>query len=623
MRFSRQQLQTVLLWLALSLTVLSAVGWFSVQQALTIDVGSPTARPYLSGFHAPEQLTAAGAVTYQWTEATASIRLPDAGWPTARQLSLRLIRFDAVSGPLLLTAGGLRAELGNELRQGGSARRYLLWLPPTDGVTLNSPLAATPAGDARELGNAIDSVSVQRPHGGLPAPLLLLAWPLLLLLHWRIAELAGLDRHDRLVGAAALLTAAVAALAVQPAALMLALPLLIGLAPALTLISLPLERLLRQRWPTVSGALTAALLFALFWKGLALGYPGFFATDSLFHAHRMAALLQGELFQTSVGGGTAFPYPLAGYIALLPAVLLSDELRWTLQIAALLLDATTVLLLAAWLGRAAPPRRIAHAAAIYVLLPVGFIQTFHNPVLHIVGQWQSLLYLTLLIAALRAADDWRRLWPLTLAALAASLGHFGIFLNLGLMMLTAFALQPRIVLARWRTLISYPLGVALSVLLFYSTAFDWANAQIGSGGEALQGTYGLASHGEIVRQVLLVYGLWDHYLVVFVPLGIWGVLRWWRATPAAEQAAPWLAAAMLTAGALIVAAVAAVLFSGTRYMAFIYAPLTLGSAYLTAEWAATPRGRWLVRVLFTLTAFLVLAAWYARFALNRGYWFLL
>jgi hypothetical protein len=608
-------------WL-LSILLLSTVGWFSVRQPWLIDVGNVTARPYLVGFHAAEQLSAGGG-DYQWTEAVARVRLPDAAWPAARRLSLRLIRFEAVAGPLTVEAGGMRAVLGNELTQGGSARIYQLWLPPTDEVTLRSPQAAVPAGDARELGNAIERLSVQRMQGGLPTPWLLLSWTLAALLHWRMAQLLGLRRADTLLLLGVLYGLLLAALAVAPAALVLLFPAVLMLSAGLLLISPLLCRLLqRLRFPE-AGGLSAVLLFSWFWKGLAFSYPGFFATDSQFHVHRMAAFLQGELFQTSLGGGTAFPYPLAGYFALLPVVALSNELRWTLQIGALLFDSLTVLLLAVWLRGATGGRAGLFAAATYVLLPVGFIQIFHNPVLHMVGQWLSLLYLTMLVRALQQPEGTVRLWPLTLAALAASLSHFGIFLNLGLMMATALLLQPREAPARWRTWISYPIGVGLSVVLYYSTAFNWDQAQVGSGGEALQGTYGLTGHWEIVRQVLLVHGLWDHYLVVFVPLGAWGVWRWWRASAVSERAGPQLAAAMLLSGALVMLAVATVLFSGTRYMAFIYAPLSLGVGYLAAEWSTGVWGRAALRLIFAVTALIVLGTWFARFALQQGYWFLL
>jgi hypothetical protein len=605
---------------------MTTVLWWSGTQTVVIDVGEVTARPFLQGFHSTEKTDFGGGITsYQWTERDARIALPDAAIPAQRVIRLRLMRSGTAHVPLDIQSGTLQMRIGDDIPLGISARVYHILIPAVDELVLHNQQFVTAPQDARELGSAVDYVVLERMSGGLPSIMLLLGWTVIALLHVRIALLVGLRPIDLVLAMIVLLGLFLAAIVFVPAELMLVIPIVIVVAGGLLILSPALVWLMSRLHIRDHAALASMLIFGWFWKGIALSYPGFVATDRQFHVHRMMGFLEGNLFLISMGGGTTFPYPIAGYFTLLPAIALTNELLWTMQIGALIIDSLTVVLLAEWL-RGRSERRVAvFAAGIYIMLPVGYIQVFHAPILHIIGQWLSIFYLTQLIRAFRQPDDTVAMWPLVLLALVASLSHFGIFLNLGLMMVLFVLIKPSVLQHHRRALLSYPIGVLLSVVLFYSTAFDWSQAHIGSGSDALQVTKLLSSHAEIVWELLFVRGLWDHFLGVFVVLGVAGIWHAWRqkATPHDDDVAVQLSLAMLLTGALIIVAVATVLFSGTRYLSFVYVPLTIGSALLLAQWADHATKQWAVRVILIGTAAIVLVTWFARFALNIGYWYLL
>ncbi|MGQ9826909.1 MAG: hypothetical protein ACUVSW_03505 [Roseiflexus sp.] len=354
-------------------------------------------------------------------------------------------------------------------------------------------------------------------------------------------------------------------------------------------------------------------------------YPDAMPGDIGFHANRFAETVGGRVMLVSRNRGVDFPYPPAFYLILAPFTLLDIDRRALLHFGAALLDAFSPLLvyiLASALTMKTRDERLRRdsrnpfpiplaAAALYGLMPAGYLTTWWNFSTHIFTQFAHLLLITLLILSWKSIGGARdasarflspneahsaaRLCAaLVIAQLLVYLGHFGFWMNTSL--LGGFGLAALLATARHRRIVSIRAGAvygiafvvaqAGAILLFYSAYTDMFAQQLAA--TATGGLTGLAGRTpasfDTLWNTLWNAGFRQHYgffPLALLPAGIlW--LMGQSSSAAGERRRP---AAILAVGTILVAIGFAALpfLSGstlsTRWLMF--------SAWIVALSAAT------------------------------------
>lgn len=348
---------------------------------------------------------------------------------------------------------------------------------------------------------------------------------------------------------------------------------------------------LRTRAPWLRYALGAASA-SVSLKAAGILSPGYQGTDIGFHVHKYEAVLAGHIYQIADGQGLTYPYPPTVYTLLaLVAVPLHGWVspEHLIHVTAAAIDASTIVLLAWVAARAGwSTTRIASAAALYAVLPAGYLLQWQATVAQTIGQWFGF------IAVAATLTNARTALPYTMAL--AMVGHFGAFLSLHLTYTLALASRTlRSTAVRWW-------GVFGVVgLLFYSQYASTIWQQLG----ALQNSDATSSIGQRWWQFAWGYGLVGHYAGVFAALGALGItmLRPSRLRAMAT-------ASYLTTTLLLIAQVGADI-DVTRYVVYLYPFVVLTAAVVCAALWRSRAGRVVVWALIAGVAYQSAAAWFA------------
>ncbi len=611
--------------LILVITLLGVLGgllWgaWHVQQ-LNIDVGDHHDAAFLRHFRAPEVAPAeVGGYSFQWTYARSTVTLPAASSADRWLATLRIFQRPD-SGPARVQAQTVAGTVNLQIQPG--LRQYALFVP---GHTLTLLSDTSNIGDPEiaQLGVAVDTLRATRV---ARTPWLSIElWGLALALVTALgvwAWLLRLSLADLTLAGAALIGLVALAATRWFVRMGIAVPLIsgwaLGTAAAGWLLGLPLRRWLGP----AGGYVAAALMLALFTKGVGLSYPGFQPTDSPFHLNRLQLSGQGFFFLTAEGQGQTYPYPPGVYLLLLPLTGLGLSGPLVIAYAGLVVDTATIVVLAWLLQRLEiAPRATRYALLLYAVLPVGFLLALQNPLAQNMGQWLTIVYMAGLLAVLArppAPQERRQVFgALVGLGFVSALGHFGVFLNMALLWVVLALLDWR----RWwqsrRWMFTAVLGGLLAVIIYYSAFITLVLNQVDILTE--QPTDPLGLRWYLLRRFVLDLGLYGHYYVVWVVLAVIGLWRLWRHGSAEQRYLAWWLNGLLVTGLLLNLAVVTILFNSTRSWVLIFPAVAVGAG-LALDWASQRRwGPWAARALLLLTLAAALSQWAGLIALHeRGF----
>jgi len=593
--------------------------------------------PHLQGFNTAESDVHG---SFRWTRDGATITLPGLGQrPMLVQLHFFPVNAEMVAnGPQQTAVWSNGVHLADlPVRPEGADYRLLVPAQVLSDGTLHLTLRTetyTPPGDPRRLGTPLDRISVTAaPGAGLAAPdwSALGAWLLGALFFW-VTLLRALEALPRarwwatwffaggitLVVSAALLDLPRWGFGAQPALVTLALCYLLVLALRVILPGL----VARFAVPLDARTQGWLLLIIVVAFGLRYGgrlYPRSMHGDIGFHTNRFYETMLGTVYLLSRNRGIDFPYPPGPYLTLAPLTLPGIATPDMLQLSATLADslgAALVFAMVVWIGKAVQewqaraqtgttviPSQDFHsrtgllAAALYVFTAAGFMTNWWSFSTHIYAQFSALLLITamvpiglhyLLRGTPETIDTQRRTIVLGLLMAGVFLGHFGFFINigllLGLLLIILWVGMGRG--AGWagrmhRPLLLAAVGAGLAALLvFYSAYLPLFLRQAQE--VATGGLTGLAERVPAERghlwEVLWYRGLITHFgffPLLLAPLGMLLLTRWGR---------PALLLVALMAGSFLVSALFALLpfitlsTQSTRWLMFSAWAVAVGAA---------------------------------------------
>lgn len=581
-----------------------------------IDVGSTATDAFLVNFRDPERETAEqGGYSFQWTRASSTLLLPgfDGRWEAE-------IRFrQRPEDPP--TAVAFRAHnLDLTVNPAPGMHRYRIPLDSVDSLQIESAVSKKPGSETGELGIAVDTVVLTRKQA---APTLhplvwLFAGLLTLALGW-VRATAKLPRRDAglLFGGSAL-TALLVAAAYTPYFLLLV-PIVSIVLTCTVPITLGLNWLLVRHAAWLSGVPVAVFTCLIVIKLAGTLFPAYLPTDTLFHANRFTATMAGNFYTTAFGQGQTYPYPPGTYLLVAPLSLVFGDLRWLLPVCSIVIDASSVFVLAFML-RSYGERVVGWACLLYAVMPVAVLVHWQGGFTQSVGQWFGLLLIAALVEQASSLHPVRRsVWLLLALGLFATVGHFGVVLNLGLMSVVLFAL---LAMRRKGVVYAFVLPVAAVVMLmFYYSAFGQLFiAQLGNltASSADQG----GSRLFLLRRFVWELGIRDHYQGVYLALALLPLVALMPHNPRTAILRRVCGAMLLTSAVLMVLQIA-ILFNPTRYLVFMYPAVAALAGFTLSALARQQWGWALTRALVCFSVFTSLSIWAAGVALDQRIGFLL
>lgn len=557
-------------WPLLALIALLALGIVAVgQQPLryTIDLGYEEGwhsdQPFVVGWNTAEpEHAAADQLSYRWTAEDSRMRLPGLG-PQPHLVAIE--QLGASANPQATTGALHISGAAMALSQSLERQRTLhLLLPPTasaagyldfDAPTFNPP------NDRRTLGANIAFLridTVQQPALRLNyLPPLVLFWPLLLLpIAWTTARRWSVNRTAALLAGLGLVALLLAALLGDRLRFALAGgPLLLGALWGVIVAAVVLwliERYAPALGVRPSPLFARAVALLVFWLML-LRYGGRLYPDSMvgdlgFHVNRQIEVIGGLIHLTSRHRGIDFPYPSATYLLIAPLRLLPIAPQTLVEWTEALFGALGVLPVAYLALRGLRDERPALlTTVIYALLAPAMMALWWSFQTHIFTQEAVALLIALLVGVWQRLDTPRGIALVVLALSLIFFGHFGLFINVSLLLA---GLLPLLWLRYRRTaqvrsvyglLIALVIAEVLVLSLFYSAYTGLILeklAQFRQGGMgAVQGGRGETSWQSLALS-LWREGLVEHYALIGVPLALLGGYWLWRS----ERDAPlvWL-----------------------------------------------------------------------------------
>lgn len=517
-------LVTLLIGLLIGLGVVSNRQW-QVPLNLGLEEGINNDAPFVVGFNAGEQLPDRSA-RYRWSTLNAQLRFPHVPqrhyWLDLPQLT---------GNPVSLIMGTSQFT--------STAGRVLHVLLPADAagkvaITVAQPVVSD---DPRELGAAFSGGQLSSSGWAWPALYPTLAWLFLLTtLGLSITWLGGSSLE---VGSVVGLTGLgiVAATWFAPLRASYAAPAIVqttlyGLA-ALLLLRWALPPILQRLGLTISRDVVRWLILAtvLVWA-LKLGgrlllehMPG----DIGFHRNRIHATNLGDLFRPSRHRGIDFPYPPVLYALLQPLTLTGISADWLLQLTAAACEALAIpVLFCLGLRTTGSSRGALIGAIIYGLVPAGFMTNAWSFDSHIFSQFVALLLATFMVWTWQHWHERRNWLWMTLGLSTIALGHFGFYLNTGLMggllMLWLWWRGPR---SQGLALFTSLVATQVIVWALYYSSFIGLFLQQGQ--SFAEGGMNAVNQREAVPRLQLLWdmielGFWRHYgllPVLIAPFGWW------------------------------------------------------------------------------------------------------
>lgn len=507
--------------------------------------------PFLSGFNAGEN--AHTDRSFRWTRAQSQIKVPGIGQRdliVAMQILSHQAQWHPDTAPAVVTV-----QLGNHtpvpvtLRQ--EEAHYLFFVPASvlERGTLRMRLTTTPwqheLDQRSELGVAVGRWLTIRSAatGGLvwPDRFLILAWPFSLILFWLMLRSLGFAADGSflallpLVVLLPLLTlfeaprlAFGSGWIIQIGVMCIAFALLLRwLVPCLLqrLGVVPPPAILR--WLLLLMVLTFALKYG------ARLYPEAMQGDLQLHVNRYIMTIHGRFFIRAQHRGLPFPFPNGLYVMIAPLTLTGLGIHFLFEVTAGLFEAAMVLLLYVLIARLThSPRYGLLTAAIYALVPAGFMTTWFAFETQVAALWFSALLMTVLVLRW---PDYRDRWTwgmLVFLFAQAFLGHIGQFINtvlLGLIVVPALWWRYPGLLERRGTLQILGAGVVAGLFagLFYYSRFiglflDQLRGMADGGLNAITGREPIPR--AVTLEALWQHGLLDHFGFFPVVLALIGAL---------------------------------------------------------------------------------------------------
>ncbi len=583
--------------------------------SFAVDAGNRADVEFLPDFREPEQAPPeVGDYTFQWSRAQSEIAAPRVAgrW----ELSLRLHPVDEAH-PRSVTFA--TSDFSLTLDPPVGLREYHFLLPNLEPIMVRSDLPPTDDPRIQNLGVAVDYVRAYRitaqPFIDWGVVLFGLIYAAFLLVMAYLTRLAQRDTLLTLAGGSVLV---LLAFVLQPARVLLVLPLLNLLLVAGGLLGLLCKDALARTFGPSSTLIVASLLISVLVKLGGVFYPGYLPTDALFQANRFLETTMGLMYRVAEGQGQTYPYPTAVYLFLAPFALIYPELRWLGQVAGVLIDSSTILLLAFALKSCrVQPTVINWACFLYAIMPAGFLIQWQGTLAQNIGQWFGICYLTLLLITVsggQPVSPWRYA-VLIVAAFVACLGHFGVFLTVSLMMVMLCVLAPRFAWRHRAGVATWFGGAALSGLLYYSAFVPLFLAQTQNLTMEETGQSDLRLF--LLRRFVWELGIYNHYQLVYVVLALCALFVLLRSRPA--HITPLLAiyGAMLATSLLLGVLNIAILFNPTRYMIFAFPAIVVFAAFGIHALSRYRLGWMISRVLVAYTLFVALSMWAAGFALQQ------
>ncbi len=586
---------------------------------LFVDAGDKPSEPLLQGFwyaeQAPEQ---SGGFTYQWSTTSSTVLLPALAMNGAWLVDLRAWQDETQEKDLHLRAGSTILSIPTL----PGVRRYHTLIPRLAPVTLTARV--NDDDPTRQIGLAVDSIGATRlaTHMAVDWAVVLLAVLLTAFLGF-LAAAAGLGRGDTLLVAAGAAILFFLAFDRYPLYTFRALLPLNALLVSVLIIGSVSYYLAVMRLRVLPGYVIAALALIVFIKLAGILYPGFVGLDTAHHIRGVQGAIRGDLYRVGEGQGQNFPYPPAVYLLMAPFVLLVPDpqwvdLQWLLAFASVFLDSSTILLLYVILKHpAVPPAVCRWAVLLYAIIPAGFILFYDGTIAQNVGQWLGLCYIAALVYCIVHAEDFssfRALGLITLGFLA-SLGHFGVFLNLNLMFVLLVLVFPRFAYNYRSILSTWFAGAVLSAVVYYSAFLPLLQEQLGNVTRRTEdpSTLRLFLLGRFIWDL----GIQDHYLGVYVLLaGITMATMLRRERTGVAGTLARIFGAMLLTSATLGLLFVMLLLNATRFIIFSHTAIVIFAAFLLSAADNYRVGRLGSRALVVYTLATSLALWASGVALH-------
>lgn len=583
---------------------------------LYIDVGEGSSVPFLENFRESERAAPAeGGFSFQWSRDVSVIRLPEvystAPWLVTLRLHQRSLDFPEV---VIFQGAGFRIPV----RPPPGTRSYHVLLPRTGPLTIESAMSTVVHENLQTRGVAVDYVRNTRVGGGFSINGQVVLFALLSMsLAGALLALARIPLRDTIL--ATIMVAAIVAimLGCYPAYAFIALAstnTLLGIMlPATIIAYILLQSPAYHSWRAVVSAIQLSIVL----KMVGVFYPGFLPTDSIFHVHRLEGTILGEMFRISAGQAQEFPYPTSAYQLIAPFALIYSDLRWLIQAASVILDSTTIALLAITLRGSEGGRKAAGwSGLLYAIMPAGFLFQWHNAFAQTVGQWFGVCYVTAFVYAIRHDRRTVRFYLLlVLLSFLAATGHFGAYLNLFATIVVMIVVFPSFSLRHRYFISTWFVGAMVSFLLYYSAFLGLFVRQ--SRNLTRSSPLPASAHFFWLRRFVWELGIEGHYLTIYVILAVSTVLVLFIRHRADHQTYFPIYASMILVSMVLAVLQVTIFLNTTRYIIFAYPAIILFSALAVIaiekyqySWLAT-------RLLVYYTVASSVLTWALGFALHE------
>lgn len=389
---------------------------------------------FISGFHAREL---DGGVGFRWTDGDGFVKVRQL--PVGANLEVD-VKIKALPAPgqgfpvVRFTVNGAPALQATAAR---GFTRYHISVPDSPRtLTLGIHSPAFTLRDGRSVGVQLYSVRLAPQSAGRRStrPVALLAITAAIFL--AAGKSAGLSLPISSI-AATLLSLGFAYLLGQKSVRFTGYPEEVLELALGTVLAALLLRILFRLWgwprPAERSALSSVLTWGLLFKVAAFTYPLFLSSDATFQANRLADVLAGHFFPTSVTQHVPpfrIPYPISLYVFAAPWALLGLDPVRVLEWLTALADAGVGLALSylAWrfLGSV---RAGVLAAALYPLVPVQLLAFSAGNFTNLFGVAATTLFLTAFLSLWQGGHRARWTAATFLSSVVALTSHVSIFLS--------------------------------------------------------------------------------------------------------------------------------------------------------------------------------------------------